>query len=199
MSQQGVNMETTFTPDEQRLIDAWEEHLRCEFEDRDAAALIEQALIRDGVNLNCCSKLLRARREGEEKVLEMELGSAHEELRFDEILVGVGRAPNVASLSLEEAGVEYDRQKGVKVNDRLQTSNPRVYAAGDICSAYKFTHTADAAARIVIQNALFLGRSKASALTIPWCTFTDPEIAHVGLYAHQAEEKGIPAETVMIP
>ena len=113
----------------------------------------------------------------------------------DEILVGVGRAPNVQGLNLESVGVAYDEKHGVTVNDRLQTANPRIYAAGDICSPYKFTHMADALARIVIQNALFLGRAKASALTIPWCTYTDPEIAHVGLYEQEAQERGIAVKT----
>ena len=109
------------------------------------------------------------------------------EIEADEILVAAGRMPNVEGLNLEAAGVEYDPRTGVKVNDRLQTSNPRIYAAGDICSPYRFTHVADAAARIVIRNALFMGRQRASALTIPWCTYTDPEIAHVGLYESQAQ------------
>jgi len=77
------------------------------------------------------------------------------------------------------------------VNDCLQTTNPRIYAAGDVCLNWKFTHAADFSARIVIQNTLFLGRKKASALTMPWCTYTDPEIAHVGLYDHDARERGI--------
>jgi pyruvate/2-oxoglutarate dehydrogenase complex dihydrolipoamide dehydrogenase (E3) component len=81
------------------------------------------------------------------------------------------------------------------VNDRLRTSNRRVYAAGDICSRYKFTHAADALARIVLRNALFLGRSRASALTIPWCTYTDPEVAHVGLYEREAREQGFEVQT----
>jgi pyruvate/2-oxoglutarate dehydrogenase complex dihydrolipoamide dehydrogenase (E3) component len=101
----------------------------------------------------------------------------------------------VEGLNLEAVGVAYDTRSGVQVNDRLQTTNPRVFAAGDICSRFKFTHAADAMARVVIQNALFLGRAKASALTIPWCTYTDPEIAHVGLYEHDAKEQGIPLTT----
>jgi pyruvate/2-oxoglutarate dehydrogenase complex dihydrolipoamide dehydrogenase (E3) component len=80
----------------------------------------------------------------------------------------------------------------------LQTTNRRIYAAGDICYPYKFTHTADATARVVIQNALFFGRSKANVLTIPWCTYTDPEVAHVGLYPHEAEKKGLTVETITI-
>jgi pyruvate/2-oxoglutarate dehydrogenase complex dihydrolipoamide dehydrogenase (E3) component len=121
------------------------------------------------------------------------------DVMVDEILVGVGRAPNVEGIGLDAVGVEYDKF-GVKVNHRLQTTNPRIYAAGDICSRYKFTHAADAMAQIVIQNALFphpLGLAYASveSLTIPWCTFTEPEIAHVGIYEKDAKTKGIEVET----
>jgi len=112
----------------------------------------------------------------------------------DEILVGVGRRPNVEGLGLDTVGVAVEKT-GVKVNDRLQTTNPRIYAAGDICSPHKFTHAADFQARIVIQNALFFGRAKASALTIPWCTYTDPEIAHVGLYERDGAARGIQIRT----
>ena len=118
---------------------------------------------------------------------------------MDDILVGVGRVPNVEGLNLEAAGVKYDGREGVIVNDYLQTTNPSVYAAGDISLKYKFTHTADAAARIVIQNALFRGRKKFSALAIPWCTYTDPEIAHVGLYEGDAKERGIDVDTFIKP
>ena len=113
------------------------------------------------------------------------------EVRADAILVGVGRSPNVAGLGLEAAGVEYDPKRGVSVDDRLRTSDPRIFAAGDVCSRFQFTHAADAMARIVIQNALFYGGAKVGGLLIPWCTYTDPEIAHVGLYEHEAKEKGI--------
>jgi hypothetical protein len=83
-------------------------------------------------------------------------------------------APNVEGLNLEAAGVKFD-PTGVAVDDRLRTTNRRIYAAGDICSAYKFTHAADAMARLALQNALFFGRKKASDLVIPWCTYTQPE------------------------
>jgi pyruvate/2-oxoglutarate dehydrogenase complex dihydrolipoamide dehydrogenase (E3) component len=91
--------------------------------------------------------------------------------------------------------VRHDQRDGVAVNDRLQTTNRNIYAAGDVCSRFKFTHAADAMARIVLQNALFQGRARASALTIPWCTYTDPEIAHVGLYEHEAKQRGIAFRT----
>ncbi len=165
-------------------------------EDRDAAQRIERALLRVGVQLNCSATIAAVRRDGEEKVLILE-GEAGGELRVDEILVGAGRAPNVEGLNLEVAGVRYDRT-GIEVDERLRTSQPRIYAAGDICFPYKFTHTADSLARIVIQNALFGGRAKTSALTIPWCTYTDPEIAHVGLYEHDAEKQGIAVDTFTV-
>jgi pyruvate/2-oxoglutarate dehydrogenase complex dihydrolipoamide dehydrogenase (E3) component len=94
--------------------------------------------------------------------------------------------------------VEYDPRRGVNVNDNLQTTNPRIYAAGDCCMAWKFTHAADAAARIVIQNALFKGRAKLGALNMPWCTYTDPEVAHVGLYEAEAKDKGIKTDTFKV-
>src|SRR5262249_50614516 len=112
--------------------------------------------------------------------------------------VAVGRQPNVEDLGLEAAGVVHDGS-GVTVNDYLQTSNRNIYAAGDVCSAYKFTHAADATARIVLRNALFFGREGVSNLVIPWCTYTDPEIAHVGLTARQAREQGVAVQTFRLP
>lgn len=100
---------------------------------------------------------------------------------------------------MEAAGVDCDAITGVRVNDFLQTSNPRIYAVGDACLEDKFTHTADASARIVVRNALFLGRQRLSSLTIPWCTYTDPEIAHVGLYVRQGRAQDIPVKTFTIP
>ncbi len=103
----------------------------------------------------------------------------------DTVLVATGRSPNVEGLNLEAAGVQTGPE-GIHVDDRLRTSNPRVYAAGDVCSRFKFTHAADAMARVVIQNALFFGRRRASALVIPWVTYTFPEVAHVGVLSDEA-------------
>ena len=116
-------------------------------------------------------------------------------MHADEILIGVGRVPAVEGLNLEAAMIEYDKQNGVKVDDHLRTTNPLVYAGGDVASPYKFTHVSDAHARIIIRNALFFGRQRASPLTIPWCTYTDPEIAHVGLYEAEAKQRGIEVAT----
>ena len=168
-------------------------------EDRDAAEVVQRALLGDGVRLCLETKTVSVSRRGGEKVVSGEKGGKPVEIVVDEILVGVGRAPNVEGLNLEAAGIAYDAQQGVRVDDRLRTTNPRVYAAGDICFPYKFTHTADALARILIANALFMGHQKSSTLTIPWCTYTDPEVAHVGLYEQEATSRGIAVTTLTVP
>ncbi|MDV2494642.1 MAG: mercuric reductase [bacterium] len=168
-------------------------------EDHDAARILTDALQRDGVRVKLNSQVKKVSVSDGEKLIHLDVAGGEEIVAADEILLGAGRAPNVEGLNLEAVGVQYDTRHGVVVNDYLQTTNKRIYAAGDVCMAHKFTHTADAAARIVIQNALFLGRKKLSALTIPWCTYTDPEIAHVGLGERQAAEKGIPIDTFTTP
>ena len=154
---------------------------------------------RDGVTFAFNAGITEVVQSDQGKVLRYTAANEGHEVGVDDILVGVGRAPNVDGLGLEEAGVAYDRN-GVTVDQRLQTTNPRVYAAGDICSPFKFTHTADAMAQILIQNALFphpfgLGRATTDKLIIPWCTYTEPEIAHVGMYAADARAKGVEVET----
>ena len=115
----------------------------------------------------------------------------------DAVLVGVGRVPNVDDLGLERAGVAFDARRGVHVDDRLRTANRRVFAAGDVCSPYQFTHNSDAQARIVLRNALFSGRARASALMVPRCTYTDPEVAHVGLTEQEAEARGLAVRAIV--
>ncbi len=168
-------------------------------EDPDAVSLIESALKRDGIRLVLKAELLSVERTPGGKCLRVTSGGQEESLEVDEILVASGRTPNTEGLGLESANVRYDSKKGVEVNDFLQTTNPNIYACGDICMEWKFTHAADAAARIAIQNALFLGRQKLSALTMPWCTYTDPEVARVGLIESEALERGIAVETLQVP
>ncbi len=168
-------------------------------EERDAAQILSDAFGRDGIEVRLNSTVVRVRVEGRQKFVDLVNDDDKSTVAVDAILTGTGRVPNVDGVNLETAGVDYDKTVGIKVNDFLQTSNRRIYAAGDVCLEHKFTHTADAAARIVIQNALFLGRQRLSALTVPWCTYTDPEIAHVGLYVRQARERDIPVKTFTIP
>ncbi|MDC0936623.1 mercuric reductase [Pirellulales bacterium] len=165
-------------------------------EDPDAARVVEAALRRDGVQLLCCGRdtKLKPGDDGQVRITLESHGTTYDEA-VDKLLVAVGRAPNVAGMGLEKVGVQFDEKQGLEVNDHLRTTNPNIFAAGDVCSKYKFTHAADFMARIVIQNALFFGRAKASSLTIPWCTYTSPEVAHVGLYPAQAEKQGVEIDT----
>jgi len=169
-------------------------------EDADAAHIVQEQMKRDGVQLIFNSNLSRIEARGKGKVLRYHVNGVMKECVVDEILVGIGRAPNVEGLGLGKAGVEYDTGAGVKVNSRLQTTNPRIYAAGDVCFPFKFTHTAEALAQVVIQNALFphplgLGYASTDSIIIPWCTYTQPEIAHVGMYEADSRAKGINVET----
>ncbi|HJT20736.1 MAG TPA: mercuric reductase [Nitrospira sp.] len=168
-------------------------------EDRDAADIVEKRMHRDGVKLLCCAKDLNVQTTDTGKYLTVNSHGQHNKLTIDEILVGVGRTPTVEGIGLEAVSVESDKN-GITVNNRLQTTNPKIFAAGDVCSRYKFTHAADAMAQIVIQNALFphplgLGYASLNSLIMPWCTFTEPEVAHVGLSEKEAKAKGIEMET----
>ncbi len=168
-------------------------------EDADAAAIVQAQFERDGINMvfNSDNMQIAPAGNGKIRVSVTQYGTPYEQV-VDQLLVAVGRAPNTDGLNLEAVDVKYDRS-GVEVNDNLQTTNPKIFAAGDICSQFKFTHTADFQARIVIQNALFalgpFGKKKASDLIVPWATYTSPEIAHVGLYEHDAQEAGIEIDT----
>jgi pyruvate/2-oxoglutarate dehydrogenase complex dihydrolipoamide dehydrogenase (E3) component len=160
-------------------------------EDPEAARRVEAALRQDGIDFHLGCAVRAVERNGPDRVLHLACASGEFSVAADAVLVGAGRRPNVEGLNLEAAGVAYDLSRGVLVNDRLQTTNPRIYAAGDVCSRYQFTHAADAMARLVIRNSLLLGRRKVGALTIPRCTYTDPELAHVGLSVREAAERGV--------
>lgn len=171
-------------------------------EDPEAGKILQRIFSDEGIRLvlNCQLEEVVTVTEG--KRLYFSSNGHRDSVTVNEILVGAGRVPNVEGLNLEVVGVEYDQKHGVKVNDYLQTTNPNIYAAGDICMNWKFTHAADAAARIVIKNTLFspfgLGRSQLSKLVIPWVTYTDPEIAHVGIYPEAAKKMGLEVVTIQI-
>lgn len=167
-------------------------------EDPDAAKVIEEALVRDGVELRTGVQIGKVESANGVRTVHFEQNGESFETPVDALLMAVGRAPNVEGLGLEEAGIAFNR-KGIEVDDRLRTSNKKVFAVGDVASRYQFTHTADALARIAIQNSLFFGRAKASDLVIPWCTYTSPEIAHVGLYEKDAVDQGIEIDTLTLP
>ena len=162
-------------------------------EDPDAATIVENALRRDGVTFvyHVNFRGVESHNGKPPVTIVWDEGKAERRQEFDALLIATGRKPTVDGLGLEQAGVEYDARMGVVVNDRLQTTNPDIYAVGDVASRYQFTHMADFGARLVIRNALFFGRDKFSNLLIPWATYTDPEVAHVGLYEKDLVERNI--------
>jgi len=164
-------------------------------EDADAAAIIHQQLEREGATIINEARITRLWLRGVDKALAYSRNGHGSEVSCDSILSAAGRAPNIEGLNLEAAGVNYSRD-GVIVDDYLRTSNPRIYAAGDVCSKFKFTHAADAMARAALRNALFFGRAKMSSMVMPWVTYTDPEVAHVGFYEAGARSAGFDVATI---
>jgi pyruvate/2-oxoglutarate dehydrogenase complex dihydrolipoamide dehydrogenase (E3) component len=171
-------------------------------EEPQAGAVLRGRFEAEGMHLHLGVQRLAAERRGElsapQSYFLFDEEGRRVELATDAILIGTGRQPNVEDLGLDAAGVAYD-QHGVRVDDFLRTTNPDIYAAGDICSAFKFTHAADAMARIVLGNALFFGRARVSRLVIPWCTYTDPEVARVGLTPAEAHAQDITVQTFRLP
>jgi len=157
-------------------------------DDEEAASVLREQLRRDGVEIVCGAALDRVEAAEGGKRVRFRRSEGEDAAEFDEILLGAGRAPNVEGMGLDAAGVDFDPKRGISVDDRLRTTNRRIFGVGDVCMDFKFTHTADATARIAVQNALFFGRKKHTALTIPWCTYTEPEVAHVGLNEREARE-----------
>jgi pyruvate/2-oxoglutarate dehydrogenase complex dihydrolipoamide dehydrogenase (E3) component len=168
-------------------------------EERDAAQLLSEALARDGVEIHLNTTVVGVRkgRKGV-KLVDLVSDDLKTTMRIDDIVIGVGRSPNVEELDLQQAGVAFDSERGVQVDDCLCTTNPRIYAAGDVCLQHKFTHAAEASAQIAVANAIQSCEKRWSAVTIPWCTYTDPEIAHVGLHVREAREQSIPISTFTV-
>ncbi len=166
-------------------------------EEPEAAAIVKESMIRDGVAFTFNVTFKRIESQGEKGSVRVVLddGGREKTFEFDALLIATGRKPAVTGLGLEQAGVEFDARLGVTVNERLQTTNPDIYAVGDVAGKYQFTHMADFMARMVIKNALFFGRDKVSDLLIPWATYTDPEVAHVGLYEKDLTDRNIPFAT----
>jgi pyruvate/2-oxoglutarate dehydrogenase complex dihydrolipoamide dehydrogenase (E3) component len=169
-------------------------------EDDDMAAIVKQQMIDDGVTFRLSVKeYVKIELTGntsesgnpEMAMIIMENGNSEPTtLICDAVLVAAGRLANVTGMDLEKANVKYTPE-GLVVNDKLQTTNSKVYGVGDVCSKFKFTHAADFMARAVIRNSLFFGKEKMSNLLIPYATFTSPEIASVGLYGKDLRKKGI--------
>jgi pyruvate/2-oxoglutarate dehydrogenase complex dihydrolipoamide dehydrogenase (E3) component len=165
-------------------------------EDPEVGEVLARRFEAEGISLHLGARATRVEAQGPVKRLRFEREGVEGAVEGEALLVSTGRTPEVGGLGLEAAGVQHGPH-GIEVDDQLRTTQPHIFAAGDICSRFKFTHAADALARVALQNALFFGRKKASALVIPWCTYTDPEVAHVGLTSREAEALG--AVTLTVP
>ncbi len=153
-------------------------------EDRDAAAIVRASLAGDGVDFRTSAKVVAVRPAGQAHSLKL---SSEETIEADRILVAAGRTAKLDGMGLDSAGVAWGT-RGITVNDRLATTNPRIFACGDVTSGHsKLTQAADAEARLVLRNALFRGRARRGRIIIPWCTYTHPELAHVGISSAEAE------------
>jgi len=157
----------------------------------EAAQIVTDAMRSDGIQFQFQVSYKSVSHSANGIKLVYQQDNLEQSLEGDALLIAIGRKPNVGGLGLEAAGVDYDSRQGVAVNDRLQTTNPNIYAVGDVATRFQFTHVSDFMARIALRNALAFGRDKFSSLLIPWATYTDPEVAHVGLYEKDLKERSI--------
>jgi pyruvate/2-oxoglutarate dehydrogenase complex dihydrolipoamide dehydrogenase (E3) component len=167
-------------------------------EERDASQLLSFSLARDGVDTRLNTVVLGVCVENGVKILDTANDDARYRIEADDILLSIGRTPNVGDLGLDAAGIAFDAKTGITVDDFLRTTNPRVYAAGDVCLSLKFTNAAEATARMAVQNAFAAKRRRLSLMTIPWCTYCDPEIAHVGMHVWDASERSVPIKSFTV-
>ena len=168
-------------------------------EERDAAQILSESLSRDGVNVRLNTTALAVRVADGVKLVDLVSADYRNTIGVDAILAGAGRTPNIEGLNLSAMGIECDIDRGIHVDDFLRTGNARIYAAGDVCLQHSYVDTAVASARLAVDNALFRGRQRWSSIVIPHCTYTDPEIAQVGLSVREANRRGIPVKTFAIP
>jgi pyruvate/2-oxoglutarate dehydrogenase complex dihydrolipoamide dehydrogenase (E3) component len=167
-------------------------------EERDAAEILSRSMARDGVEIRLNTTVVGAHAANGSKALETINNDIQSDIEADEILLSIGRVPNVEELGLDMAGVAFDHEQGLKIDDFLRTTNSNVYAAGDVCMALKSTNAAQATGRMAVRNALSGGKERQSQLTIPWCTYCDPEIAHVGLHVWEARQQSIPIKSFTV-
>jgi dihydrolipoamide dehydrogenase len=158
-------------------------------EDKEAAGILTQTLMKDGIKIYTGAKAVRFCEEEESAAITIEdKNKKQSTLKAEKVLVAVGRAANVQGLDLEKAGVKYSG-KGIEVDGTLCTSAKNIYACGDAVGPYQFSHMAEYQAVVVVRNALFPFKERVNYGAVPWCTFTDPELAHVGLTEEEAQEK----------
>ena len=167
-------------------------------DDPEAAAVVREGLVREGIDIHERTSVKAVARDGNRISVEVETAAGPQRLAGTHILIAAGRRPNVHGMNLEAAGIEAS-PKGIKVDMRLRTTNKRVFAIGDVAGGYQFTHVAGYHAGIVIRNALFNLPAKADHSAVPWVTYTDPELAHVGLTEADAKARDAAAVALKWP
>ena len=167
-------------------------------EERDAAELLSWALSRDGVEVRLNTLVIGCQMSNGIKTLVTLNNGVRDEVQADDILLSIGRVPNVEDLNLTKAGVDCLPLTGIAVDAFLCTRNPDIYAAGDVCSALKFANVAEASGRLAVTNAFFGLNRRQSSLNIPWCTFCAPEIARIGLDVASARQQSIPVRSYTV-
>jgi pyruvate/2-oxoglutarate dehydrogenase complex dihydrolipoamide dehydrogenase (E3) component len=168
-------------------------------EERDAAQILSVAFARDGIEVRLNTNVTSISKIDGELRAELRNDDYVSYVETDAVLVATGRIPRVDDMGLDAAGVEHDATHGILVDEFLCSSNPAIYAAGDACMAYQYAHVAAATAQMAVANALYGAKQRIGDLTIPWCTYTDPEIAHVGLHVREAMDRQIAVSTYTIP
>lgn len=167
-------------------------------EDGEAAAALEEILVAEGVEIIKNTSLRSVSRQDGQKVVSFEREGQERQLVADEVLVALGRHPNVEGLELERAGVKLDR-RGIIVDKHLRTSAPHIWACGDVIGHLAFTHVAEYQARLILRNAFFPFKSRYDYSAVPWTTFSDPELAHLGATEEELREKGVNYEALRFP
>lgn len=167
-------------------------------DDSELASALERHLRREGIDVRLNSKPTSVQSVGGRRVVTILREDSREAVACDEILVAAGRAPNTDGLNLEAAGVEYDRKR-VPTDAQLRTTASHIYACGDLLGAYQFSHMAEYEAKTVVRNIVFPGAAKADFRLDPWTTFTDPEVAHLGLTEDEATQQGLNVEVYRQP
>jgi pyruvate/2-oxoglutarate dehydrogenase complex dihydrolipoamide dehydrogenase (E3) component len=169
-------------------------------EEREAAELLSMSMSRDGVDTRLNTAVVGARMEGGAKWLDTVNDGIKCSIEVDEVLLSIGRVPNVETLALAAGGIGFEPAQGINVDDFLRTTNVDVYAAGDVCNRRQFANVAGSSGRLAVKNAFGARSERQHQEAIPWCTYCDPEIAHIGVHAREARERSIPVEcyTVMM-
>ncbi len=167
-------------------------------EDSDAAEVVLKQLSKEGVQFYLNHATLQVTGRAGEIQVRLKSGDQEKTIQATHLLIATGRRSNSDNLGLEQAGVALEKNN-VKVDERLRTTNGHVYACGDITGGYQFTHMAEHQAGVVLRNALFHWPARVETRVIPWCTFTDPEVARVGLSASEAKQQGIEYRVYTFP